>query len=203
MDLNHVLAKTEQGLVWLDANARHAIECQETFAFPAYDNEIRSLIRDTNKVRCYKICVEAIYFDFIMSLMRMYDSYERDTICFKNLFKCLTKEFIHEFESRTQKSIADQVKLAHDEFQSINGSHFIRSLKTVRHKMLAHTSSNFNRNKFPEYGDAEKLLKRTLPMLNHINFAIRDKVESYDKIQDYWKGYAVEFWQTMLNNKKL
>jgi len=86
MEYNQLLEKVEQSLAWLDANARHAIECQETFTFPAYDASIRKLIKGTNKVRCYKICLDAIYFDFVMTLMRMHDSYERDTVCFKKLF---------------------------------------------------------------------------------------------------------------------
>lgn len=198
MNYNEILEKVEQGLAWLDANARHAIECQETFAFPAYDTSIRKIIEGTNKVRCYNICLEAVYYDFIMSLMRMYDSYERDTVCFKNLFEYLTDDFVQAFENQSQRKINTAIRLARNVFQSINGSHLIGRLKTVRHNMLAHTSINFNRNQIAKYGDAEKLLERTLPMLNKLNSAIRDKAEPYDNIRNYWKGYAIEFWQTML-----
>ena len=196
---NQLLKKVEQGLVWLDANARHAIECQETFAFPSKDTAIRKSIEVSNKVRCYKICLDAIYFDFIMSLMRMYDSYERDTVCFKNLFDYLTDDFIHDFESKTQRKANTAIQSARHEFQKLNGSHLIGRLKTARHNMLAHTSINFNRNQVARYGDAEKLLERTLPILNNLNSTIRGKVEPYDKIRKYWKGYAIEFWQIMLN----
>lgn len=196
---NQLLGKVEQGLAWLDANARHAIECQETFAFPSKDTAIRKLIKGTNKVRCYKICLEAIYFEFIMSLMRMYDSYERDTVCFKNLFDYLTDDFIQDFESKTQRKVNTAIQSAWYEFQKLNGSHLIGGLKAVRHKMLAHTSINFNRNQFARYGDAEKLLEMTLPMLNNLHSTIRGKVEPYDKIRKYWNGYAIEFWQSMLN----
>ena len=71
MEYNELLKKVEQGLFWLDANARHAIELRGTFTFPAYDVSIRALIKGTNKVRCYKICLDAIYFEFVMTLMRM------------------------------------------------------------------------------------------------------------------------------------
>jgi hypothetical protein len=199
IDYNEILQKVEQGLAWLDANARHAIECQETFAFPAYNSSIRELIKDTNKVRCYKICLEAIYFDLIMLLMRMYDSYERDTVCFKNLFAYLNGGFIHDFEIKTQRPISDTIHSARTEFQNLKGSHLIGRLKTVRHNMLAHTSINFKRNQVARYGDAEKLLEKTLPMINDLNSAILGKVHPYDKIRKYWKGYAVEFWQIILN----
>ena len=112
MTHDQMLEKVVQGLAWLDANARHAIECQETFAFPAYDNTIRKIVKGTNKVRCYKICMDAIYHDFIMSLMRMYDSYERETVCFKNLFDYLTDNFVQTFESKTQRKINTAIQSA-------------------------------------------------------------------------------------------
>jgi hypothetical protein len=195
MNYNEILKKIEQDLTWLDANVRHAIECQETFAFPAYDGSIRKIIKGTNKVRCYKICLEAIYCDFIMSLMRMYDSYERDTVCFNNLFDRLTDDFIQAFESKTRREIDATIQSARKDFKSLNGSHLISRLKTVRHSMLAHTSTNFNRTQIARYGDAEGLLKRTLPILNKLNSAIRNKTEAYDKVRSYWNKYAIEFWQ--------
>jgi len=62
MEYNQLLEKIEQSFFWLTANARHAIELKETFSFPAYDKSIRKLIEGTNKVRCYKVCLDAIYF---------------------------------------------------------------------------------------------------------------------------------------------
>jgi len=200
IEYSQLFEKVEQSLVWLDANARHAIECQETFTFPAYNAGIRELIKGTKKVRCYKICLDAIYFEFIMTLMRMYDNYKSDnTICFKNLFEYLTDDFIHNFEIKTQTHVKSKIQAARDEFKSLNGSHLVGRLKTVRHNMYAHTSANFKRNQVAEYGYAEKLLERTLPMLNNVNAAVRGKVQPYDKIRKYWKSYAVEFWQTLLN----
>ncbi len=195
MNYSEILIKVEQSLTWLDANARHAIECQETFAFPAYDESIRRIIKGTNRVRCYKICLEAVYCDFIMSLMRMYDNYERDTVSFNNLFNYLTDDFVHAFERKARREIGTTIQSARNDFKELNGSHFVSRLKTVRHSMLAHTSINFNRTQIARYGDAEELLKRTLLLLNKLNSAIRDKAEPYDNIRNYWNKYAIEFWQ--------
>ena len=200
MEYNELLKNIEQWLFCLDADARHVIELKETFTFPAYDTSIRELIKETNKVWCYTICLNAIYFEFIMALMRMYDSYERDTVCFKKLFEYLSNDFIEHFERNTQRAIRTEIETALEEYNGIKGSHFMGGLKTVRHNILAHTSTNFDRNQVAEYGDGEKLLARTLPMLNRLNLAIRGKTEPYDKISDYWKGYAIEFWQSMLNS---
>jgi len=200
MQYNQLLKQVKQGLFWLDANARHAIELQETFTFPAYDQSIRSLIKGTNKVRCYKVCLEAIYFEFVMTLMRMYDSYESDTICFKRLFEYLSAEFVHDFEAKTQKKVQSEIQSARKEFKGLDGSHLLSRLRTVRNKMFAHTSPAFNRNQVAKYGQAEELLKRTLAMLNSLNSAIGGKPEPYDKIKEYWKGYSKEFWQ-MLSSK--
>ncbi len=199
MNYNELLKKVEQGLFWLDANARHAIELQETFDFPAHDVSIRGLIKGTNKVRCYKICLDAIYFEFVMTLMRMYDSHERNTICFKTLFEYLSDDFVHDFGAKTQKKVESEIQSARKEFKSLNGSHLVGRLRKVRNNMFAHTSPNFSRNQVAKYGHAEKLLERTLPMLNSLNSAIGGKAEPYDKIKEYWKKYAREFWQTLLS----
>jgi hypothetical protein len=199
MQYNELLKKVEQGLFWLDANARHAIELHETFTFPAYDASIRALIKGTNKVRCYKICLDAIYFEFVMTLMRMYDSYERDTICLKTLFEYLSNDFVQDFETKTRRKVESEIQSARKEFKSLNGSHLLGRLRTVRNNMFAHTSPNFNRNQVAKYGHAEKLLERILAMLNSLNSAIGGKAEPYDKIKEYWKKYAREFWQTLLS----
>ncbi|MBW2341355.1 MAG: hypothetical protein JRF50_13610 [Deltaproteobacteria bacterium] len=199
MEYNELLKKVEQGLFWLDANARHAIELHETFAFPAYEPSIRALIKGTNKVRCYKICLDAIYFEFVMTLMRMYDSYERDTICLKTLFEYLSDSFVQDFEAKTRRKVENEIQSARKEFKSLNGSHLVGRLRTVRNNMFAHTSPNFSRNQVAKYGHAEKLLKRTLPMLNSLNSAIGGKAEPYDKVKEYWKKYSREFWQTLLS----
>lgn len=199
MKHTQLLEKVEQNLFWLDANARHAIECQETFAFPFNSAPIRQLIKETKKVRCFNICLNAIYVDLVITLMRMYDSYERDTACFENLFACLTDDFIQNLEIHMRRTVTNTIERARNEFASLKGSHLMGRLNTVRHNMLAHTSTNFNRNQVARYGDAEKLLERTLQMLNQLNSSIRGKVESYDRLHKYWKGYAVEFWQAILD----
>ena len=200
MEYNQLLGKIEQSLFWLNANARHAIELKETFSFPAYDKSIRKLIEGTNKVRCYKGCLDAIYFEFIMTLMRTYDSYEYDTVCFKKLSEYLTDDFIQQYEKNTQREVRPKIESALTEFQNLKGSHVVGRLKIVRHNMFAHTSTNFNRNQVAEYGHAEQLLEKTLPMLNSLNSAFRDKIEPYDKIRTFWKGYAREFWQGLIKN---
>jgi hypothetical protein len=200
MEYKQLLKKIEESLFWLDANARHAIELKETFSFPAYDESIRKLIEGTNKVRCYKVCLDAIYFEFIMTLMRMYDSFEYDTVCFKKLSEYLTDDFIQQYEKNTEREVRNKIESALTEYRDLNGSHLVGRLKTVRHNMFAHTSTNFNRNQVAEYGHAEQLIDKTLPMLNKLNHAFRDKIEPYDKISTFWKGYAKEFWRDLIKN---
>ena len=199
MEYNQLVIKIDQSLYWLNANAIHAIELKETFSFPAYDRSIRELIKETKKVHCYKICFDAIYFEFIMTLMRMYDSYEYDTVCFKKLSEYFTDDFLQQYEKNSQRDVRIEIESALKEFQSLKGSHLIGKLKTVRHNMFAHTSINFNRNQVAEYGDPEKLLEKTLPILNSLNFAFRNKREPYDEISTLWKGYANDFWKDLIN----
>lgn len=199
MNYNELLKKIEQGLFWLDANARHAIELQETFDFPAHDASIWALIKGTRKVRCYKVCLDAIYFEFVMTLMRMYDSYERDTICFKRLFEYLSDDFVKDFQAKTRRKVEAEIQFAGKEFKSLNGSHLVGQLRKVRNNMFAHTSTDFSRSQVAKYGHAEKLLERTLPMLNDLNSSIGGKAEPYDKIRENWKKYAMEFWQNLLS----
>jgi len=195
MEYEQIFKKIEQNLCWLNANARHAIELQETFLFPAYDTTIRESIKNTNKVRCYKVCLDALYFEFVMTLMRMFDSYEHDTICLQNVFELLSDDFVKHFEIKNKKEIRNEINLASNQYEGLKGSHLVARLSGVRHKHYAHTATNFDRNQFADYGHAEELLKKTLPMLNNLNFAILGKTESFDQVENFWKGYAVEFWQ--------
>ena len=164
------------------------LNLRKRFRFPAYDRSIRELIKEARKVLCYKVCLDAIYFEFIMTLMRMYDSYEYDTVCFKKLSEYLTDDFLQQYEKNTQRDVRIEIESSLKEFQSLKGSHLTGKLKTVRHNMFAHTSINFNRNQVAEYGDPEKLLEKTLPILNSLNFAFRNKREPYDEISTLWKG---------------
>lgn len=199
MKYDQILNKIVLRLAWLNANAKHAIELRETFTFPAYDLSIRKIIRGTNNVICYKIYLDAVYFEFIMTLMRMFDNYKsNDTACFEKLFECLSADLVQHIESKTQRRVKNKIQSALKEYSSLKSSHLVASLKTVRHKMFAHTSTNFNKDQIAKYGYAEELLKKTLPILNDLNSAINNKVESYDKIGKYWNSYAKEFWQTFL-----
>ena len=201
MKFDNTLKAVEKNLYWLNANAQHAIELQETFLFPAYDPSLRKLIEGTNKVRCYEVCLESIYFEFIMTLMRMYDSYQKDVICFESLFECLTDDFVHEFENNNHRKIKLSIDESYAEYKKIKESHLVARLSTIRHKMFAHTAKNFNRNQFAEYGHAEELLSKTLKMLNHIILSIWNKEEPYEKLRQYWKNYSFEFWQSLACQK--
>lgn len=195
MEYDKALKAVDKNLYWLNANAKHAIELQETFSYPAYDTSVRELIKDMNKGRCYKVCLEAIYFEYIMTLMRMYDSYQADVICFERLFECLTDDFIHEFEKFNQRNIKTSIDESFAEYKKLKGSHLVSRLTTIRHKMYAHTAANFDSNQFAEYGHAEELLSKTLPMLNSVINSIWNKEEQYEKLIQYWKNCALEFWQ--------
>ena len=195
------LSKINENLSWLNSNAKHAIELKETFSFPAYDESIREKIKGTYKVYCYKHCMFALYFELIMSIMRMFDNYE-DTASFKTLFGYLSDEYISYYESKSNRKIKSEIKLALNDYNKLNGSHLVARLKTVRHNMFAHTSMNFNKNQIAEYGYAEKLLDKTLPMLNNLNLIILEKSEPFDKISASWKLYAVEFWQSIIINSQ-
>lgn len=198
MGYDELLKNIKQGLYWLDVNARHAIELQETFTFPAYDNSICGFVKGTDKARCYNLCLNALYFDFVMTLMRMYDSYERDTACFENVFDYLSDDFVLDFKSNTGKDINTDIAEAQKKYSNITGSHLLGSLRIVRHKIFAHTSIDFPTEQRAKYGYAEDLLARTLPMLNRLNTAINGKAEPYDSIHAHWKGFAKDFWQSMI-----
>jgi len=143
------------------------------------------------------VCLGALYFELVMSLMRMYDNDKPDTICFEKLFEYLSDNFIMNFEKDTNRETKGEIKAASDEFKKLKSSHLIGGLKTARNKMFAHTAINFNRNQIANYEHATELLERTLPLLNKINLAINGKTEPYDRISKYWKGYAINFWQNL------
>lgn len=201
IEYNQLLDKVMIRLSWLNANAIQAIKLRETFTFPAHDTALRHIIRGTHIVACYKVYLDAVYFEFIMTLMRMYDNYKNDdTACFEKLIECLSVDFVRHFEIKTQRKVKSKIQSAIKEYLSLKDSHLVVRLKTVRHKMFAHTSTNFNSSQLAKYGYAEELLERTLPMLNDLNSAICDKIEPFDKLSEHWQNYSTEFWQIFLNN---
>ena len=201
MEYDEIIRKVGLRLLWLNANARHAIELKETFTFPAHDIELRKIING-NPVRCYKTCLDAIYFEFIMTLMRMYDTYKSDdTVCFDKLFCYLSEDLSREIENKTQRNVEKDIYAAQKEYTKLKDSHQMARLKTVRNKMFAHTSLHFDKRQVANYGYAEQLLEKTLPMLNNLNSAILGNIEPFDSISKYWKGYAKEFWQSFVKKK--
>lgn len=193
------LKKINQCLFWLNPNAKHAIELKETFSYPAYNDELRNSLKGTNAVLVYKVCLESIYFEFIMTLMRMYDSYEKETACFKNLFNEINENFIESYEKDKNIKIKGELKSIVHYFNNLKGSHLVSRLTTVRNKLFAHTATNFNSNQFAEYGHAEELLEKTLPLLNRLNKLFSNRIEPFESIIDHWKGFSSEFWKKFVN----
>lgn len=202
MDFEGSLKKIEQCLFWLNPNARHAIELKETFTYAANNDELRNSIKGTNHVRVYTTCLNALYFELIMTLMRMYDSYERETANFQNLFKQTDDNFIESYEKYKNVKIKEEfVSIVHD-FTELKSSHLVARQTYIRNKLFAHTATDFNSNQFPNYGDAEKLLNKTLPLLNKLNEIFRNASEPFDSISKYWEGYSSEFWRKFTNLSK-
>lgn len=199
MKYNESLNNIRKSLSSLNENAKRSIEFRETFSFPAYDKSIRDKIKGTSKVYCYSSCMIALYFELVMALMRMFDN-NKETASFKTLFEYLSDDFIKEFETKTSKKVRREIKSALNDYNKLSSSHWLGRLKTVRHKMVAHTSINFNKKQGAKYGYAEKLLDETLPILNKLNFAILGKAEPFDKLSVNWKLYATEFWQSSIDN---
>ena len=193
------LKKIDQCLFWLNPNAKHAIELKETFSYPAYNDELRNSVKGTNAVRVYKICLESIYFEFIMTLMRMYDSYEKETACFKNLFNEINENFIESYEKDKNIKTKEELNTIVHDFKKLKGSHLVSRLTTVRNKLFAHTATNFNSNQFADYGHAEELLDKTLPLLNRLNKIFSNRIEPFESIINHWKGFSSEFWEKFVN----
>jgi hypothetical protein len=201
MQYSASLSKIKKSLSLLNENAKHAIEFRETFSFPAYDEAIRDKIKGTSKVHCYRICMIALYFEFVMALMRMFDNHE-ETASFKTLFGYLSDDFIKYFETETNRKVKSEIQSALIDYNKLNGSHLLGRLKTVRHNMFAHTSMNFNKKQIAEYGYAEKLLDKTLPMLNKLNLTILGKLEPFDALRVDLKLCVSDFWQSTLNKSQ-
>lgn len=203
MNFDQSIKKINQCLFWLDLNIRNAIELKEMFTFAAYDNSLHTSIQGTNVVRGFNVTLKALYFEFVMTLMRIFDTYERDTASLKNVFTYLNEDdFIKTFEKKTQREIAQIITKAEQQYNAVKGSHFVARLNTVRNKLYAHTATEFNKNELADYNHAEELLNKTIPILQDLHLAIDDKGKSYDKFSDYWKDYAVDFWRNLLTIKK-
>ena len=118
----------------------------------------------------------------------------------ENIFKYLNEDdFIDAFEKKTQRKVKHNIIEAGKKYIKLKGSHLVARLTTVRNKLYAHTATKFNRNQFADYGQAEELLRKTLPILNMLNLSISDKVEPYDKISIFWEGYSTEFWNKFIH----
>jgi hypothetical protein len=201
MSYNEQLRRIENLLYWLDANAKHAIELDESFKYPAHNARVREYIKGTGNARFYGICLRSIYFELVMTLMRIHDSYERDTACFSSLLKLITRDFVSKFKDKTNRNILININRVNINYKLLSGSHVMGKLKTVRHNMYAHTGTKFNREQVAAYGDAERLLEKTLLMLNDINIAIYGKPEPYDRISRIWAKYSREFWDNYINRQ--
>jgi len=137
-----------------------------------------------------------------MTLMRMYDNYERETACFKNLFNEIDDKFIESFEKHKNTDIKEELNSVIHEFTKLNGSHLVSRLTIARHKIFAHTATNFNSNQFADYRHAEELLEKTLPLLNRLNKIFRNRLEPFEQITKRWKDFSSEFWIKFINKTR-
>jgi hypothetical protein len=201
MNYKQIFKKIEQCLFWLNLNIRNAIELKEMFTCAANDKSLHMSIKGTKVVRGYNVNLKALYFEYVMTLMRIFDAYERDTASLKNIFVYLHEDdFIKTFEKKSQRDISQRIKEAEQNYKALKGSHYLARLSTVRNKLFAHTTTEFNRNELADYNHADELLIKTIPIIQDLHLVIYDKEESYDKFSEYWKGYAAKYWTTIRNN---
>jgi len=181
-------------------NAEHAVRLKESFIYPAYDSKIRYTINGTRNAVFYGLCLNSIYFEYIMTLMRMYDDNEIDTSSFGNVIILLDKDFIKEYEQSYLRNISDNVNRAIIKYNGIKNSHYYAGIKMLRNKYLAHTATNILSNRMAKYGYADKILDESICILNILNEAFRRNRSDYVPIGRVYRRLSMEFWDNFVKN---
>ena len=181
-------------------NAEHAVRLKESFIYPAYDTKISQTINGTRNSVFYGLCLESIYFEYIMTLMRMYDGKEIDTSSFGNIMVLLDNDFIAEYEQRHSRNIRDNVNIAIIKYNGIINSHLYAGIKMLRNKYLAHTAINLSNNRVAKYGYADKILDESICILNLLTEAFRRKRGDYEPIGRVYHRFSMEFWGNFIKN---
>jgi hypothetical protein len=57
-----------------------------------------------------------------------------------------------------------------------------------------------NKNQIAEYGDAEKLLEKSLAILDNLNSLILDKTAHSSDAHEFWRKSAEKFWEPFLKS---
>ncbi len=224
----------------IDKQVQRAISLKELFEFSALNKDFKEKLSKSlnNSEECYgfNACVESILFDFIMTLMRIYDDPDinRINVCFKELFKILDSPsvvshlkkqasknvlsretvFIHgtkdlrklnksrkqEDARNAEEKVQESIVSARSKFSEINERHYkARLRKDARHQLISHLALERKTNQYAKIGDAEELLKLTIPLMNDLNFSILGSHNNYETISENWKKRSKAFWSKLIN----
>ena len=106
-----------------------------------------------------------------------------------------------EAKAAAQAEAAETIALV-NEFAQLKGNHYLGRLRSIRHELFAHTAIERNQNNAARYGDAEKILEKTVRFVSRLNSAVRSRHWDYQSHIDTWQEYAGYFWQKVLAKEK-
>ena len=85
-------------------------------------------------------------------------------------------------------------------YAQVSGGHLLQRIRTARNEIMAHTATHPKQSNRLAYGNAEELLRRTLPFVSGLQSSVRSTDITYD---DAWKdagAVASQFWDHILKN---
>ncbi len=119
-----------------------------------------------------------------------------DTIELRELNESKKQEDARNAKEKIQELIAS----AKSKFKKIEGSHYKAWLrKDARHQLISHLALERKANQYAKVGDAEELLKLTIPLMNDLNFSILGSHNNYETISKNWKKRSKAFWSKLIN----
>ncbi|MBU4524407.1 MAG: hypothetical protein KUA37_06635 [Desulfomicrobium sp.] len=110
------------------------------------------------------------------------------------------KEFVAELQKdavRAAEAETNEIEALNTEYGTLKGSHLICRIRKARNEFLAHTALDPSRNNLADYGNAEELLGKTIPLVTRLQLAVRSCHTSLASESTIWEEHADIFWRAL------
>lgn len=165
--------------------------------------DIQEKYNDTYEARALGMIHDSLHISLVIALMRMYDNDKKSASipALINLFK--SNELIGALKnlSNAQRTQIDTwLKELDIHYNDTKEDITFLSLKNLRNHVLSHIDQNKSKIHGAKYGQEEKLLNRTIPIVRLLLLIVKSEEVDFSEYKDDWDLCSDRFWKSVTIN---
>jgi len=189
------LNKAEKILVTVSAELIRAISLQAMLARCANERDILNTLNHSREAFGFVTVRNAIHRDLTVTLLTVLERGQKRSACIPRLLEIASDPRVVELmkNSTARDDVEDRIDRAERGFAQLETDGMLKSLRKLRDKVIAHVEVPPVAHG-AKYGDADRVLERTIPIFQDLSVVILDREYQLDGEQRFWRQNADSFW---------